>query len=187
MKTENHTQKRFTTGQFLGAIAALLLGLVAVAYAVTLPNTFTSGTSISSSQVNANFSALKVAVDALEAKVNPSGITTRIVAMGRVNGSSITQTTPVFGNLTMNVNGTGEVSFSFDGYSMPDDKHDYVTQVQASFVTSVTSDKNQPTVNLAAYSSSGPVYKVLRGNTGLTISELFTMEFQVNVSIVESK
>lgn len=66
MKSDKSTQKRFTHGQFLGALAALFLGIVTVAYAVTLPNTFTSGTAISSSQMNANFSALKVAVDALE-------------------------------------------------------------------------------------------------------------------------
>jgi hypothetical protein len=40
-------------------------GLVAVA--VTIPNTFTSGTVISSGAVNANFAAVKSAVDTLEA------------------------------------------------------------------------------------------------------------------------
>jgi hypothetical protein len=62
----NHAQKRFTPGQVLGALAVLFLGIVAIAYAVTIPNTFTTGTTISSSQVNANFTALKNAVDPLQ-------------------------------------------------------------------------------------------------------------------------
>lgn len=64
-------QKRFTPGQFIGALATLFLGIVTVAYAVTLPfPLFTAGSTISASQVNANFAALDTAVDALEAKVN---------------------------------------------------------------------------------------------------------------------
>ena len=42
--------------------------VLGVALAVTIPNAFTSGQVVSSAQVNANFTALKTAVDALEAK-----------------------------------------------------------------------------------------------------------------------
>lgn len=45
------------------------VGMVGFAAAMTLPNTFTSGTPISSSAVNANFTALQTAVDARQALV----------------------------------------------------------------------------------------------------------------------
>ncbi len=46
----------------------------AVGYAVvTIPNTFTAGTSASADQVNENFAALKTAVDALEARLDGLG------------------------------------------------------------------------------------------------------------------
>ena len=59
------SDKKYTLKQvviFL-TIAFSLVTLVSYA-AVTIPNTFTAGTTISSSQVNANFDALKTAVDA---------------------------------------------------------------------------------------------------------------------------
>lgn len=58
MKSQNSTQKRFTPGQFLGALAALFLGFVTVAYAVTVPNIFVAGGTISAAQVNSNFAAV---------------------------------------------------------------------------------------------------------------------------------
>lgn len=51
---------------FLGA-ALVATGLWGMA--VTIPNTFTSGEALSSAKLNANFTALKTAVDALEAAV----------------------------------------------------------------------------------------------------------------------
>ncbi len=51
---------------FLG-VALVATGLWAMA--VTIPNTFTSGEALSAAKLNANFAALKTAVDALEAAV----------------------------------------------------------------------------------------------------------------------
>jgi hypothetical protein len=48
------------------SVAISALGIYALA--LSIPNTFSAGTSISSGQVNANFAAVKTAVDALEAK-----------------------------------------------------------------------------------------------------------------------
>lgn len=56
----NANGSKFVMGWALAVTAFLVMG-------VTIPNSFTAGTSISSSQVNANFAALKTAVDALEA------------------------------------------------------------------------------------------------------------------------
>jgi len=62
----NYTnEKRYSLKQIviLLTIAFSLVSIISYA-AVTIPNTFTSGTTISSSQVNDNFTALKTAVDA---------------------------------------------------------------------------------------------------------------------------
>lgn len=55
-------RKRFSFGWYTG----VLLGVTfsgAVVYAVTLPHTFTDGSTASASQVNANFAALSAAID----------------------------------------------------------------------------------------------------------------------------
>jgi hypothetical protein len=54
-------------GKFAGAIAALV-ALAAVVYAstVTVPNTFVAGTPAKAADVNANFSALATAIQALQ-------------------------------------------------------------------------------------------------------------------------
>lgn len=45
------------------------LGIVGFAAAMTIPNTFTSGTPISSSAMNANFTAVQTAVDSMQGQV----------------------------------------------------------------------------------------------------------------------
>lgn len=65
-------RKRFSYGWYTG----VLLGVTfsgAVVYAVTLPHTFTDGTTASAAQVNANFTALSNAID---------GCTTDMVRIG---------------------------------------------------------------------------------------------------------
>jgi hypothetical protein len=114
-----------------------------------------------------------------------SQVTTyRHVAMGRLIPGA-PQTTPVLGNLKASATAVGEVSFTFDGYVLPDSGHDYVVQTIASFHVSATSNKSQPAVRFAGFNTKGFVYKVTRSNTSLTTVELGTMEFQVNVSIIE--
>lgn len=80
-------KKRFTMGQVVGLLSIVFLGAAVIAYAstVTIPNTFTSGTTISSSEMNDNFSAVKSAVDdndtritAVESTVNNLQLTRTI-------------------------------------------------------------------------------------------------------------
>lgn len=60
-------RKRFTMRQVVGLLTFVFLGITVIAYAaVTVPNTFSSGTTISSSQVNANFTALGNAMPAVK-------------------------------------------------------------------------------------------------------------------------
>jgi hypothetical protein len=62
------------------------LGTLGFALALTIPNSFTSGSPISSSAMNANFTAVKTAVDALEAAI--TGKQARVTGTCTV-GSSI--------------------------------------------------------------------------------------------------
>lgn len=55
-------RKRFSFGWYTGVILGIAASGAAV-YAVTLPHTFTDGTTASAAQVNANFQALKDAID----------------------------------------------------------------------------------------------------------------------------
>lgn len=55
------------------ALGALIATIGLWATAVNIPNTFSGGTTVSASAMNANFAALKQAVDALEAKVSALG------------------------------------------------------------------------------------------------------------------
>ena len=57
------TVNKFVFVWALALTAFILLGL-------TIPHTFTAGSTISSAQMNANFDAVKAAVDALEARVD---------------------------------------------------------------------------------------------------------------------
>lgn len=66
---------------FLGA-AIVASGLWAAA--VTIPNNFAAGDALSASKLNANFAAVKTAVDALEA---PGSVTTAKLAAGAVNAA----------------------------------------------------------------------------------------------------
>lgn len=99
---------------------AILISSLGLAAAVTIPNVFTSGTSISSSQVNANFSALGTAVTAAESTL----ANIRMIAKnsGAVNSGTATSaaatllnfTAPSSGNMLYTLNFT---CASFSGAS----------------------------------------------------------------------
>lgn len=67
-------------------LGAALVAVGLGAMAVTIPNTFSSGQVISAAQVNANFTALKTAVDALEA---PNSVTTAKIANDAVTAAKV--------------------------------------------------------------------------------------------------
>lgn len=103
--------RRFAPGQFMAALAALLLGIVAVAYAVTLPNTFTAGTPAVADQVNANFTAVKDAIGALEAKVD-----TGVKYSGLDNYVTLGATGAVIHSITVTAPASGHVIVQASGY-----------------------------------------------------------------------
>lgn len=92
MKSHYRFQKRLSTKQFFSALATLFLGTAAAAYAATIPNTFTAGTAISSSQVNSNFTALNNALPLVwaDSENTPGGISVTASAPITVNSVSIT-------------------------------------------------------------------------------------------------
>lgn len=60
-------KKRFSTGQVVGLLATVFLGVTVVAYAtVTIPNNFTAGTTAKANEVNANFQAIADAIPGIK-------------------------------------------------------------------------------------------------------------------------
>ncbi len=59
-------KNRFSLKQVVIMLTVAFLGIAALSYAVDIPNQFTQGTTISATEMNANFAAVKMAVDALQ-------------------------------------------------------------------------------------------------------------------------
>lgn len=71
MKILDHlTSRKFNALEVIGLLTVTLLGVSTLAWAVTLPFTFSSGTTAKASEVNANFDALENAVTTLETKAD---------------------------------------------------------------------------------------------------------------------
>src|SRR5262245_15578850 len=77
-------------GSFLAGLS-LALGAGVIAGTVTLPHTFTANTQAKASEVNANFTAVKTAVDANHARLTTVEATvTRLTAIeATVNGGNV--------------------------------------------------------------------------------------------------
>lgn len=95
-----------TANKFLLVWALALTGLILMG--LTIPNTFAPGTTISSAEMNANFDAVKAAVDALEAQsatnttqlgdLSPeSGLSPRQIQYARDNGLAAAYVEPTTG------------------------------------------------------------------------------------------
>ena len=110
------SKKRFSKGWFTGVVLGVASS-AAVVYAtvVTIPNTFAPDTTISSADVNANFTAVKTAVDENDGRVttNVAGIAT--------NATNITANVAV---LLEEAQQAHDVAFM--GGSIPDNHHDAV-------------------------------------------------------------
>ncbi len=78
--------KRFSLRQVVILLSIVFAGIAIISYAtVTIPNTFSSGSTISSSQMNANFTAVKDAIDPLQV--------TNFTRFLNLNSGSVTVTT----------------------------------------------------------------------------------------------
>jgi len=93
--------------QVVGLLTVVFLGIAMIAYAaVTIPNTFSAGTTISASQMNANFTALGNAMPAGKQSTPTSSIQITATA---ANVTSITVTPPVAGYIILTGSGTVEI------------------------------------------------------------------------------
>ena len=104
--------KSFALG---AALALAALGVVALA--VAIPNTFAAGDVISAAKMNANFTAVKTAVDALEAKVSLPG-REGYYAYAWVTGAGAPDATYAnnpAGTITVTTSATGIYAVAFDG------------------------------------------------------------------------
>ncbi len=108
-------------------LGALLASIGLWALAVTLPHTFNSGDEIKSAEMNANFQALKAAVDALESKLAAvsAGMRALPSASGKaayvwVYSSGTADTYYNFnsagGTITATKTGTGKYSVTIPGF-----------------------------------------------------------------------
>ena len=160
MNSHNRTHKRFTPGQFLGALAALFLGIVTVAYAVTLPfPLFTGGTAISSSQVNANFSALNAGLPIMWAHTDNTFAGTTLTAAGLTEVNSVSINIPASGFITI----SGMVFINNNG-------------VAADYVLNPKVDGN----NVLGHGSQG--FLTAAAN-GANVAELFSLSYTLTVPI----
>ncbi len=76
-------QKRFSMAETIGLLSVVLVGVAIYAYAATtVPNTFAPNTPAKASEVNANFSALATAIDAISLTPGPAGPTGATGATG---------------------------------------------------------------------------------------------------------
>ncbi|MFZ3089719.1 MAG: hypothetical protein WA240_03755 [Nitrospirota bacterium] len=103
------SKKSFTMRQVVGLLVVVFLGITVIAYAaVTVPNSFSTGTTISSSQVNANFTALGNAMPAVKNNASTTSCTlfTSTVA---ANVLSLAVTPPVDGNIILSADGMVEI------------------------------------------------------------------------------
>jgi hypothetical protein len=95
--------------------ASLTLGLLGVyALAVSIPNIFAGGEVISAAKMNANFLAVKTAVDTLETGVPGIDFATINQTSINVRGAPVTLAT-----VTISAPGPGFVNVHFDGQGFP--------------------------------------------------------------------
>jgi hypothetical protein len=118
---KEHTMKNNIKAFVIGGFVASSLG----ALAVNIPNSFSAGTPIKASDVNANFGSLKTAVDSLEGKTtkmvqsgNSLDVSSDMNATGRMSSSGFTvkadpNNIQIF--TAINPSGTGVVSMFDSG------------------------------------------------------------------------
>jgi hypothetical protein len=100
---------RFSLRQVIVLLTIVALGASVFAYAaITIPYTFTAGTTAKSSEVNANFQALANAMPAVKAVTNAS--TALSITPSYNDILTITVTPPADGYVFLTANGTMEVS-----------------------------------------------------------------------------
>ena len=112
-------KKNYSLSQIVMILAATLLGIAAIGYAssVTLRPPFTSGTTISSSEMNANFTAIKAAVDDNHSRITALEHNKTKIAFSQDNTccSTVTATAKAHQSVSIDAPSSGNVVVSFTG------------------------------------------------------------------------
>jgi len=98
---------------------AILASSATLGYAVDIPNSFSSGGTADAAQVNANFTALKTAVDALETKTGSGSVAVSFDAFHETNGATAATCAFVRGVDYGRFEGTGADCVARAGISLP--------------------------------------------------------------------
>jgi len=173
------TKKRFSMKQVVLLLSLVIVGIAVLAYASTVAplNTFTSGTTISSSEMNANFTAVKTAVDDNDARITVLEQNKSIVAYDQEDTCCTAITTPVaHQSVTINAPSSGNVLVSFNGMCGLDHINGQYTRIALAISTVsgslVTASRGDIQVPSAAPSdfytfrcSAQQVYPVSAGST----------------------
>ena len=131
------SKKTFTMRQVIGLLTGVFLGISVIAYAeVTVPNSFSNGQTISSGQVNENFSTLATAMPAAAFIYNYS--------FGNITSSSVV-TVPISTTITP----------PRDGYIIVRGSGNFT-------ITQSTAANNFISVWVKSVSSSGTIFSVTR-------------------------
>jgi hypothetical protein len=107
---------------------------------------------------------------------------TRLVAVGRMT-PGLSLTSPTFGGIGISGVSDGEVRISFDTYTKPDDRHNYVVHALASF----SAGKTEPSLCVGEFDDFGFSIHVVRSGKGLRRADIEKMEFHVTVFVIEKE
>ena len=106
-------KKRFSLPEAIGLIGIAVICVSVVSYAVTVPHTFSSGTTAKSSEVNANFAALVSEVTVLETQV-----AAQQAEIAALQANSAIQLNPYLTISSATINGLAGPHVIFEGVNL---------------------------------------------------------------------
>ena len=152
MELTTKASKTMTTNKMITCWALVLTAFVLVG--MTTPHAFAPGTTILSSEVNANFQAIETAVTALEDRLNAPG---NIVGMARVigNGTLARSWMANGGTVTSVRTGVGTYEVTFPGESVSANTRPIFAAVVGSGSGWATVSSSGGAVRIYTYNTAG--------------------------------
>ena len=110
-----------------------------------------------------------------------AGYAVKSVAAGVLRGDGV-RSGPVYNGLKIHSVNSGELVITFDGYSMPDDQLQYVVKVMPA---NSTARASLLSVYFIEYVPEGIRLNVRRGNANLSVADLKSAQFMIEVSAIQ--